>query len=71
MSTLDVQLGPATVTLWPHEFSAIGFARLMELRDAGELEECFVSRDDEQGHFRPPEALREEIYAAFGPLVNA
>jgi len=70
-ATLEVQIGPVTITLWPHEFSAVSWVSIMQMRAAGELEECYVSDGDEQGHFRPPEALREEIYAAFGALVNA
>lgn len=66
-----VLIGPHELVLWPHEVSPIRFGTLMQLKAAGELEEVFVSGDDEIGHFKPTDALRAEIYATFGRLVNA
>lgn len=64
--TIDVQLGPVTVTLWPHEFSPISFTEVMALRSEGQLYEQFVGADDDVGYFAPVPEMRAQIDACFG-----
>lgn len=56
--------------LFPHEFSAISFVRVMELRASGELNEVYLSNEDQEGHFAPSPKVRELIMATFGNLVS-
>jgi hypothetical protein len=69
--TITINIGTIPLVLFPHEVSAISFITIMQLKQAGELEESFVSSNDPAGHFRPNQELREQIYATFGSLVNA
>lgn len=48
-----INVGPVDLRLWPHEISPISFVTVMELRKAGEIEECFVASEDEHGYFKP------------------
>lgn len=68
--SIEIEVGPIPLILWPHEISAISFVTIMELRRAGEIEESYVAQDDATGYFRPTEEMREQIYAFFGPLVR-
>jgi hypothetical protein len=70
MFSVDVSIGPHVLTLWPHEAAQISFIQIMQMKGAGELTECFLSPDDEQGHFVPTQVIRDQIYAVFGHLVN-
>jgi len=69
--SITCMVGPYEVTLFPHEFSAIGFPVIMDMLRAKEIEEQFVSGDDEGGHFTPTPEMREAIKGNFGRLVNA
>lgn len=64
--TVDVQIGPHKLTLFPHEISAMSWLTIMDLKKAGELIEQFVCADDRHGHFAPNPDLRVEIKEAFG-----
>lgn len=66
MFMIDVTVGPLNLSLYPHEFSAVPFITIMDLKQRGEIEEQFVSPDDETGYFAPSPKMREEILAAFG-----
>jgi hypothetical protein len=71
MFTIRLQVGPFTMTLFPHEFGAIDFSTTMSLKAAGEIEESFVCTEDMNGHFQPTPAIREQIVECFGRLINA
>lgn len=70
MFTIKVQVGPYTITLFPHEFSAISFKTIMELRTAGEIVDCFIATNDQNGHFTPNPKLKKKIDAIFGHLTG-
>lgn len=68
--TIDITVGKRTLTLFTHECSAIGWARIMEMRAAGELYEQYVEAGDESGYFAPTLEMREQIKALFGNWWN-
>ena len=51
--SVNILVGPCSLRLWPHEISAIDFLTIMELKRLGEIEESFVSAEDEIGYFKP------------------
>jgi hypothetical protein len=67
---LDLQVGPYQMRFFPHEWSAISLHTVMDLRKRGELVEGFMCTEDSHGHFAPTPAIREQINAAFGRLIN-
>lgn len=66
--SIEIMVGPAAVTLWPHEFGPIAFARIMELKRLGQIEESYVASEDESGHFAPTQAMRTAIVEQYGKL---
>lgn len=69
--TLKLQVGPYAITLFPHEFASISLFTVMDLRKRGEVVDCYISADDNTGHFTPTPELREQILDMFGPLVGS
>lgn len=61
-----VKIGPSELILWPHEIAAISFAKIMELRTLGQIEDSYVAAEDECGYFRPTKEMRKQIYERFG-----
>lgn len=68
--TLKLQVGPYAITLFPHEFASISLFTVMDLRKHGEIVDCYVSGDDNAGHFTPTAALKAQILDMFGSLVG-
>lgn len=66
MYSVEVALGPHRVTLFPHEISPINFLKLMEYKQAGEMEECYLSGDDTEGFFMPTPEVARQIEIAYG-----
>ena len=64
--SINVSVGPIPVTLFPHEFAPIKFLDVLALCKEGEMENKFVSSDDEIGFFSPTDDVRQQIKNAFG-----
>ena len=66
MGSVEVLVGPIPVTLFPHEFAPIKFLDVLALCKEGEMENKFVSKDDEVGFFSPTDDVRAQLQHAFG-----
>nr|WP_023842550.1 hypothetical protein [Burkholderia sp. M701]BAO19007.1 hypothetical protein [Burkholderia sp. M701] len=70
MFSISLSILGEGLILFPHEFSPISFVRVMELRATGELNEVYLSNEDQEGHFAPSPKVRKLIMATFGNLVS-
>ena len=71
MFSAEISIVGMPLLLWPHEVSGISLMSVMAMKKTGEIEECFMSTEDENGYFKPTDSVREMIYAVFGRMVNA
>lgn len=63
--TIDINVGPCTVTLYPFECSPTSMLSTMQL-EPGNYEIAYVSRDDPEGYFTLTKQAKEQVRAAFG-----
>lgn len=64
--TIDVALGPVTLTVFSHEFAPQHQAYILSLVADGEMEVKYLCQEDSIGYYTPTEAVREQIKAMFG-----
>lgn len=64
--TVDISIGGATLTLWPHEVAAMPWVTLMQLHKDGDYEIAYVAQEDQEGYYKLTAAAREKVEAAFG-----
>lgn len=64
--TIDINVGPVTVTLYPYECSPIKLLNVMQLQHEKNYNMAFVSKDDQEGYFTLTPQAKEQVRAVFG-----
>lgn len=64
--TIDITVGPETLTLYPHEAGSVTWTEIMFLRSDGEIQEAFLCQEDNTGYFTPTPEFKQQLIEAFG-----
>lgn len=64
--TVDINVGGAVLTLWPHEVAPMPWVTLMQLQADGDYEMAYVSTDDQEGHYTLTAKGKGLVEKAFG-----
>jgi hypothetical protein len=64
--SIDINVGPVPLTLWPREVAAMPFATIMKLQSEGDYQMAYLSQDDQEGYWTLTPEAKQLVRNTFG-----